>query len=122
MTTNDGLHQRLRAQARGVHSSEAAAIILTDGVRGTLPAKLRSVIDDDPTDPTYRGMAYIDWDAAVERFCRGVLSGGERRLVELAASLAVGHQIDASDIFTGLDDFNGHVVLNAIAHCLRVQR
>jgi hypothetical protein len=110
------LNDRLTAQAKGLYTTEAAAIILTHGVRGTLPAKLARAIDDNPTDR----YAYIDWDTAVD--LSGPFSGGERRLIRLAASLATEHEINAGDTFTGLDDSNGDIVLDAIAHCLRVRR
>lgn len=114
MNTPDQLNQRLIAQATGSYPAEAAALILTRGVRGTLPAKLVGAIDDDPTDR----YAYIDWAAAVD--LARPFSSGERRLVDLAASLASSHQINASDTFTGLDDANARLVIQALAHCLRL--
>ena len=113
MTT---LNDRLIAQAKGLYTTEAAAHILTNGVRGTLPAKLARAIDDDPTDR----YAYIDWDTAVDLSRR--FSGGERRLIGLAASLATSHEVNASDTFSSLDDTNANIVLDAIAHCLRIKR
>lgn len=110
------LNDRLTAQAEGLYTTEAAALILTRGARGTLPAKLTAAIDDDPS----HGYAYIDWDSAVDLAPR--FSGGERRLITLAASLASTHEINAGDTFTGLDDSNANIVLDAIAHCLRITR
>lgn len=115
-TTRDDLHQRLTAQAEGTYPSEAAAIILTRAVRGTLPGKLRAAIDDDPAG----GYAYVDWEAAVD--LARPFSGGERRLIGLAASLASSHEINAGDTFSSLDDVNATIVLRAIGHCLRILR
>lgn len=115
-TTRDNLHQRLIAQAEGIYPTEAAAIILTRGVMGTLPDKLRAAIDDDPTG----GYAYVDWAAAVD--LARPFSSSERRLIGLAASLASRHEINAGDTFSGLDNVNATTVLRAIGHCLRILR
>ena len=61
-----------------------------------------------------RAMAAIDWEAT--RTDLGYLSGGERRLLAIADSLATGHPVDLSDVLTGLDDNNATVVLDAFAH------
>lgn len=110
------VHHRLTVQASGLYTTEAAAHILTRAVGGALPNKLAAAIEDDPTD----GYAYIDWHTATELAPR--FSGGERRLITLAASLASTHEINAGDTFTGLDDSNANIVLDAIAHCLRITR
>jgi hypothetical protein len=51
-------------------------------------------------------MAAVDWDAAATALAAGELpcSGGERRILALAASLAAGIPVDLSDAVTGLDD------------------
>lgn len=112
MTT---LAQRIRNSLEGTYPSEAAAIVITEAVNHTLPTKIGPAIDDDPD----RDRAWIDWDLAVE--LSGPFSSGERRLIVLAASLATGsHLINASDTFSGLDDVNAHIVLDAIAHSLQL--
>jgi hypothetical protein len=63
-------------------------------------------------------MAVIDWDAAAGALNGGELpcSGGERRILALAASLAVGIPVDLRDATTGLDDRNIQLLLTAISH------
>ena len=53
-------------------------------------------------------MAAIDWDAAITALHVGELpcSGGERRVLELSASLAGGIPVDLREAVTGLDDGN----------------
>jgi hypothetical protein len=50
-------------------------------------------------------MAAIDWEAAITALDSGGLpcSGGERRILKLSASLAVGTPIDLRDTVTGTD-------------------
>ena len=63
-------------------------------------------------------MAAIDWDAAITALHSGDLpcSGGERRILQLSASLAVGIPVDLRDTVTGLDDANISRLLTAIRH------
>jgi ABC-type lipoprotein export system ATPase subunit len=62
-------------------------------------------------------MAAIDWDTT--RKTTGYLSGGERRLLALADSLATGQHVDLADTLTGLDGHSSQAVVNALAHALR---
>jgi ABC-type cobalamin/Fe3+-siderophores transport system ATPase subunit len=61
-------------------------------------------------------MAAIDWDAAVAVLANGDLpcSGGERRILQLAASLAAGTPVSLRDTVTGLDDHNTARLITAI--------
>jgi hypothetical protein len=70
-------------------------------------------ISDDTTP-----MADIDWDAAITALTSGDLpcSGGERRILQLSASLAGGIPVDLQDAVTGLDDTNIALLLTAITH------
>ena len=63
-------------------------------------------------------MAAIDWDAAITALSTGGLpcSGGERRILQLSASLAAGIQVDLRDSITGLDDDNAALLITAILH------
>ena len=63
-------------------------------------------------------MAAIDWDAAITALNSGGLpcSGGERRILQLAASLADGTPVSLRDTVTGLDDHNTARLLTAIRH------
>jgi ABC-type transport system involved in cytochrome bd biosynthesis fused ATPase/permease subunit len=58
-------------------------------------------------------MAAIDWGAAITALQAGELpcSGGERRILQLAAALAAGIPVDLRDTVTGLDEaYSRHLV------------
>jgi hypothetical protein len=61
-------------------------------------------------------MAAIDWDAAITALASGDLpcSGGERRILQLSASLAGGIPLALRDTVTGLDNANTARVITAI--------
>ena len=63
-------------------------------------------------------MAAIDWDAAITALNAEELpcSGGERRILRLAASLAGGIPVSLRDTVTGLDNDNTARLLTAIRH------
>jgi hypothetical protein len=66
-------------------------------------------------------MAWIDWDAALDS---GHLpaSGGEKRIVRIAASLAAGHPVSLRDAIPGLDQRSLHLVTTASRVSRRGQR
>jgi hypothetical protein len=63
-------------------------------------------------------MAQIDWDAAISALHAGQLpvSGGERRILQLAASIAAGTPVSLLDTITGLDNRNLQLLITAIQH------
>jgi hypothetical protein len=63
-------------------------------------------------------MAAIDWDAVTAALNSGDLpcSGGERRILELSASLAEGTPVSLRDTVTGLDQDNTARLVGAIQH------
>jgi hypothetical protein len=63
-------------------------------------------------------MAVIDWPAAIAALDGGGLpcSGGERRVLRLAASLAEGIPVDLRDAFTGMDTANVDRAVGAMLH------
>ena len=63
-------------------------------------------------------MAAIDWDAAITALTSGEIpcSGGERRILLLAASIADGIPVSLRDAVTGLDPENISHLLAAIRH------
>ena len=69
------------------------------------------------SDPATR-MAIIDWPAAITALGAGEppCSGGERRVLRLAASLAGGIPVDPRDAIPGLDERNTSLLLTAIEH------
>jgi hypothetical protein len=63
-------------------------------------------------------MAAVDWDGAITALQAGELpcSGGERRILLLAASLAADTPVGLGDTVTGIDDANISRLLTAIRH------
>jgi energy-coupling factor transporter ATP-binding protein EcfA2 len=61
-------------------------------------------------------MAWIDWDAVIAALDGGRLpaSGGEKRIVRIAASLAAGHPVSLRDAIPGLDRQSLELVTTAI--------
>lgn len=105
------LADKIRAQAAGTYPTEASALLITTALGGRLVDQLPLAWHGDR-------MAEIDWAAARET--TGYLSGGERRILDLADSLFTGHPINLADALSGLDDHNARTVLQAVAHCLQV--
>jgi hypothetical protein len=116
----DSLATALRACAAGPYPLEASTeLIIANGTflhRNDFTTRfieLGTSISDGATL-----MATIDWDAAVTALHAGELpcSGGERRILQLAASLAGNIPVDLSDTVTGLDHHNTDLLLTAIRH------
>jgi len=63
-------------------------------------------------------MAAIDWPAAITTLDEGGLpaSGGERRVLRLAASLVGGIPVDLRDALTGMDTVNVDRAVRAMLH------
>ncbi len=93
---------------------QAAVLIICEGCQGVLLGRLSVAIDSDPT----RERAWINWADAVE--LASCFSGGERRLIAIAASVASGHPVDLSDALTGLDNRNAELVAKALTYALGV--
>jgi len=119
MTGTAGLPAALRAHARGLHCREAAVELLIGHAcwlrRGDFLHNFLHIatglIDGTP-------MAPIDWPEAIAALDRGQLpcSGGEARMLRLAASLAAGIPVDLRDALTGLDSHNAQLVSQAVEH------
>ncbi len=115
--TADGLTAALHACAAGLYPLEAGVALLTSN--GTFLHR-----DDFTSRFIEHGtsggtpMAAIDWDATVTALASGDLpcSGGERRVLQLSASLAGGIPVDLRDAVTGLDDGNVARLVTAILH------
>ena len=106
----------LRAHARGIYAVEAAVELLISHAvwlrRGAFAGRfLRSIQGDPP-------MAYIDWADAVTALDSGQLpcSGGEGRILRLAASIADGAPVDLRDALIGLDQRNVERLVQAVRH------
>ena len=107
------LADKIIAGAAGSPTTQAAAIIVTEAVHGRLLEQLA-------LSSTGADWAEINWPATVRT--TGHLSGGERRLIALAASLATGEPVDLNDTLTGLDSTNARVVLEAIGYAMGFKR
>lgn len=105
----------LRAWAKGMYTIEAATELLLRGFGGKFAA-LGNPWVHTSTEPEGPGQvsAWIDFAAIPEE--SGVLSGGERRFLLLAASLAEDIPVALGDVASGLDRANLDLVLAAIAH------
>ncbi len=114
------LAESLRACARGIYPDEAAIELLichdTFLRRGDFTRHITTGEHDHRGNGA--GHAAIDWAAAATALDAGALpcSGGERRILRLAASLAAGLPADLRDIFTGLDDRNLTLAISAFMH------
>ena len=100
----------LRAWAKGMYTYEAATELLLRAFGGRYA---------DPRQPWIRadedsGKPWIDFESIPE-FVEGN-SGGERRFLLLAASIAADVPIALGDTVSGLDRDNLQLVLAAIAH------
>jgi hypothetical protein len=64
------------------------------------------------------GTAAIDWEAAISALGAGGLpsSGGERRMLRLAASLAGHIPVRLGEAITGIDDHNVGLLVRAVCH------
>jgi hypothetical protein len=118
MTSPALLATALRAHARGLHSSEAAAeLLITQSWLHRTDFTSRFItLGHSLTDG--QAMATIDWTAAITALQTGQLpcSGGERRILRITASLDEGIPVDLRDTLTGLDDHNIQLLVKAVLH------
>lgn len=113
------LSAALRAQAHGLHCLEAAADLLIDhghflARKGFAERFIHLSSSTDGVTTT----AVIDWPATIAALDNSDLpcSGGERRVLRLAASIADGIPVDLRDALTGLDQRTTNLVVTAIFH------
>ena len=113
------LAQALRACAAGLYPLEAGvALLISNGAFLRRPDFTGRFIEHGTSISNGTAMAAIDWEAAASALKNGELpcSGGERRMLQLASSLAAGTSVDLRDAATGLDDQNIQLLLTAIRH------
>lgn len=110
----------LRARAGGLYPAEAAADLLISHASWLCRDDFRDGFVDVGTSITDGTtlMAAIDWPAAITALDEGSLpaSGGERRVLRLAASLADGIPADLRDACTGMDTANVDRAVRAMLH------
>ena len=113
------LSDALRACARGSHPLEAGTGLLTDCGSWLHREDFTSRFITSGTSISNGALlAATDWEAAVAALHAGELpaSGGERRILLLAASIAGGIPVNLNDILPGIDRRNASLVVRAIAH------
>lgn len=114
------LADALRAGARGIHLLEAGTGLLADCGswlhRGDFTS--RFITSGTSISDGVTLLAATNWEAAVAALHAGELpaSGGERRMLLLAASIAAGTPVNLNDALPGIDRRNAGLVLSAIAH------
>ena len=113
-----GLAEAVRAGAAGLYSLEAASeLVIGAGWlhRADFARFVSTVtsITDGVTD-----LAHIDWHAAITGRDTGLLpcSGGENRILRLAASIAAGIPVNLNDALSGLDQASIGLVVRAVRH------
>ena len=110
--TASPLQAALQAGAQGLYALEAATGLII--AHGTWLAR------DDFGGLIYHGAgtAAIDWEAAISALDGGRLpsSGGERRMLRLAASLADQAPVSLGEALTGIDDSTVALLVKAILH------
>ena len=102
-------HERLRAWAAGDLALEAATELMITAFNG------RFALPDWPwMHPTVQGQ-WIDFSTIPVQI--GALSGGEQRLLRIAASIGSPHTtVNLNDCLTGLDRTSLQLVLKAVAN------
>jgi hypothetical protein len=113
------LAEPLRTSARGLRATEAGTELLIGHGSWLHRSDFRDRfvhLDTSLTDDT--DIASIDWPAAITALDTGDLacSGGEGRMLRLAASLIDGIPINLGDALTGLDSRNLNRVGQAVRH------
>jgi hypothetical protein len=119
MRATGPLHAALRAQAKGLHACEAGAELLIGQGSWLRRADFVEEFVHTDTAPTSGiTMSAIDWPEAITALDAGRLpcSGGERSMLQIAASLAEGLPVDLRDALSRLDSTNINLVAAAVLH------
>ena len=118
MTGTADLSAALRAHARGLSCLEAAVELLISHGRWLRREDFLHFVHTAPAVTDANPMAPIDWPDAITALDRGQLpcSGGEARMLRLAASLAEEVPVDLRDAPTSLDSSNADLVSHTVKH------
>ena len=114
------LGDALRNGARGIHPLEAGTGLLIDCGswlhRDDFTSRFITAGTSISDGVTL--LAATDWEAAVTALHAGELpaSGGERRMLLLAASIAGGIPVSLYDTLPGIDRRNASLVVGAVSH------
>ena len=114
------LGDALQACARGIYPLEAGARLLIECGSWLHRKDFTSrfiTVGTSISDGTTL-LASTDWEAAVTALHAGDLpaSGGERRMLLLASSLAGGTPVSLNDTLVGIDRRNASLVVSSVAH------
>ncbi len=105
-TTTPTLADRLRAWAKGMYTLEAGTeLLIRQG---------KAIYEGAPWIHDDGERAWLDLDALLDG-C-GAWSGGQQRIVHLAASLMAEERVNLAEEVTGLDREGLDLLLAAIAH------
>jgi hypothetical protein len=112
------LHAALRACARGIYPDEAGVELLIGHAAFLHRGDFTSRFIGHATHITGTPLAAIDWTAAITALDGRDLpcSGGEERMLRLAASLADGIPVSLRDTLTGIDQRNIKLLITAVLH------
>jgi hypothetical protein len=112
------LSAALRATAAGIHPDEAGTGLIISHSAFLQRSDFTRHVETAACISDGTPMAWIDWDAVISALDSGHLlsSGGEQRIVRVAASLAAGHPVSLHDAIPGLDQRSLHLVATAIRH------
>lgn len=109
----------LRAHARGLHAAEAAVELLLAHQHWLCRTDfLDGFVHRCPAEGRAAGLMFIDWDELAQALACGQIacSGGERRMLQAALSLAAGFPVDLRDTATGVDGSNLCILATAVLH------
>jgi hypothetical protein len=111
MTTSP-LHAALRAGADGLYALEAGTGLIIAHGAWAERCDFGCFIHHGT------GTAAIDWEAVITALDAGLLpgSGGEKRMLRLAASLAGDIPVRLGDAVTGIDQRNTGLLVKAVFH------
>jgi hypothetical protein len=106
----------LRAAADGLDADQAAAELIISHGTFLERGEFSRYITTGPSISDGTTLALIDWDVALAALDRGGLavSGSERHILLIAASLAAGPPVSLRDVIPGFDQRNLHLVTAAI--------
>jgi hypothetical protein len=112
------LGDALRAGACGIHPLEAGTSLLIDCGSWLHRDDFTSRFITASISDGVTLLATIDWETAVTALHAGELpaSGGERRTLPLASSIAGGTLVSLNDALPGIDRRNASLVVGAVAH------
>ncbi|PSK95819.1 hypothetical protein CLV30_12871 [Haloactinopolyspora alba] len=120
MTDTTALAAALATWAHGYLPDEAAVKLLTDS--GMLRKVAHLARPGDEFDQDHTRM-WIDWTEAADWLDNdGILSGGERRVIAAALSIAEARPVNLGEVLAGVDHNNARHILAALVHVAGLPR